>query len=64
MMTTPLSIMTAGSPLDRSLGTKKEHGSQMRPTRVDNLSVQRSNELHAQITVGLTIREGPTDHGE
>ena len=61
MMTTPFSIKTDGSPLERSLRTKEGHGSQSRPIRVDNQGVQRSMGTHAQLTSDLTIREGPTD---
>src|SRR5918999_4616451 len=63
MITTPFSIKTDGSPLERSLRTKEGYGSQVRPIRVDHQGVQRSMGTHAQLTSDLTIREGPTDLG-
>src|SRR5918992_5036539 len=52
-----------GVPLERSLGTNKGHGSQIRPPRVDNPLVQRSDGSHAQIPSGLTIRDSLADLG-
>src|SRR5918997_2476513 len=63
MMTPRSRSRRLGAPLERSLGTNKGHGSQRRPTRVDNPLVQRSDGLHTQLTSGLTIREGPADLG-
>ena len=63
MMTTPFSIKTARSPLERLLRTKKGHGSQIRPIHVHNQVVQRSMAAHMALISDFTTQECPTDLG-